>query len=126
MALVSPSVRASTQEQVRAALTRRDRNPAGIVLQVLLLTAILVTLLILFTLLVRLISPAMPVFRDRGVDFLTGTIGSDPDKVGIWPGIYGSFFIGLGILVVSIPLGVAAAIFLEEYAHDRGSTASSS
>ena len=118
MALVSPSVRASTQEQVRAALTRRDRNPAGILLQVLLLTAILVTLLILFTLLVRLISPAMPVFRDRGFDFLTGTIGSDPDKVGIWPGIYGSFFIGLGILAVSIPLGVAAAIFLEEYAHD--------
>ena len=32
-----------------------------------------------------MISPAMPVFRDRGVDFLTGTIGSDPDKVGIWP-----------------------------------------
>ncbi len=118
MALVSPSVRASTQAQVRAALTRRDKNVAGLVLQVVLLAAVLLTLLILFTLLVRLIVPAMPVFRERGFDFITGTIGSSPDKVGIWPGIYGSFFIGVGIIVLAIPLGVAAAIFLEEYAHD--------
>lgn len=118
MALVSPSVRASTQAQVRTSLTRRDRNVAGLVLQVVLLVAVLMTLLILFTLLVRLLVPAMPVFRERGFDFITGTIGSDPDQVGIWPGIYGSFFIGVGIIVLAIPLGVAAAVFLEEYAHD--------
>lgn len=118
MALVSPSVRTSTQEQVRRSLTTRDRNIAGLVLQVVLLLAVMMTLLILFTLLVRLIGPALPVFGDRGTAFLTGTIGSNPDEVGIWPGIYGSFFIGLGILAISIPLGVAAAIYLEEYAHD--------
>jgi phosphate transport system permease protein len=118
MAIVSSSVRSSTQESVRAGLTRRDRNVAGLVLHVLLLLAVLTTLLILFTLLVRLMSPAMPVFRERGFGFLTGTIGSDPDKVGIWPGIYGSFFIGLGIVVIGIPLGIAAAIYLEEYASD--------
>ena len=118
MALVSPSIRNSTQEQVRAAITKRDRNVAGLVLQVVLLAAVLLTLLILFTLLVRLVSPAVPVFRERGVGFLTGTIGSNPDEVGIWPGLYGSFFIGMGILLISIPLGIAAAIYLEEYAHD--------
>ncbi len=118
MALVSPSVRSATQERVRHDLTRRDRNVAGLVLQVLLLLAVLITLLILFTLLVRLVSPAVPVFRERGVGFLTGTIGSDPDKVGIWPGLYGSFFIGLAIILIGIPLGVAAAIYLEEYAID--------
>jgi phosphate transport system permease protein len=118
MALVSPSVRASTQEQVRAGLTRRDKNVAGLILQIVLLIAVLITLLILLTLLVRLVSPAVPVFQERGFGFLTGTIGSSPDEVGIWPGIYGSFFIGLGIIVIAIPLGVAAAIFLEEYAHD--------
>ena len=47
---------------------------------------------------------------------MTTTIGSDPATVGVWPGLYGSFFIGLGVIVVSIPLGVAAAIYLEEYA----------
>ncbi len=118
MALVSPAVRSTTQASVREGLTRRDRNVAGLVLQVLLLLAVLITLLILFTLIVRILVPAVPVFRDRGFGFLTGTIGSDPDKVGIWPGLYGSFFIALGIIVIAIPLGVAAAIYLEEYATD--------
>ena len=48
MALVSPSVRTSTQEQVRRSLTTRDRNIAGLVLQVVLLLAVMMTLLILF------------------------------------------------------------------------------
>jgi phosphate transport system permease protein len=119
MALVSPSVRAATQDNVRASITRRDKNVSGLVLQILLLLAVSVTLLVLFTLLARLFMPAIPVFAERGTGFITGTIGSDPDEVGIWPGIYGSLIIGLGVLVVSIPLGVAAAIYLEEYAKDR-------
>ena len=119
MALVSPSVRAATQAEVRTTLTHRDRNIAGLILQVLLLVAVTVTLLILFTLLVRLVGPAVPVFRERGTGFLTSTIGSDPDTVGIWPGLYGSFFIGMGIIFIGIPLGIAAAIYLEEYALDR-------
>jgi len=119
MALVSPSMREATQANVRAALTRRDKNVSGLVLQVVVLLAVSVTLLILFTLLARLFVPAVPVFQERGVGFLTGTIGSSPDKVGIWPGIYGSFFIGLGVVLLAIPLGVAAAIYLEEYARDR-------
>ena len=119
MALVSPSVRAAPQAEVRTTLTHRDRNIAGLILQALLLLAVTVTLLILFTLLVRLVGPAVPVFRERGTGFLTSTIGSDPDTVGIWPGLYGSFFIGMGIIFIGIPLGIAAAIYLEEYALDR-------
>jgi phosphate transport system permease protein len=118
MALVAPSVRETTTAQVRAALTRRDRNVGGLVLQVLLLLMIISTLLILMILLISLFQPAWPVFRERGFGFLTGTIGSNPDEVGVWPGLYGSFFIGLGIIVIAIPLGLAAAIYLEEYAHD--------
>lgn len=119
MALVSPSVREATQANVRAGLTRRDKNVSGLVLQVVVLLAVSVTLLILFTLLARLFVPAVPVFQERGTGFLTGTIGSSPDKVGIWPGIYGSFIIGLGVVLLAIPMGVAAAIYLEEYARDR-------
>ena len=119
MALVARSVREATRNNVRAGLIRRDRNIAGLALQVLLLVAVTMTLLVLFTLLARLFIPAVPVFSQRGTSFLTDTIGSDPDKVGIWPGIYGSLIIGFGVLVVSIPLGVSAAIYLEEYAKDR-------
>lgn len=119
MALVSPAVRTATQTEVREGLTKRDKNVAGLILQIVLLLAVTTTLLILFTLLARLFVPAVPVFQERGVGFLTATIGSDPDKVGIWPGIYGSFVIGFGVIAISIPMGVSAAIYLEEYAHDR-------
>jgi phosphate transport system permease protein len=117
MSLVTPSIKAITQADVRVGLTKRDRNTAGLVLQFLLLAALATTLLIIFTLLARLLNDAIPLLSDRGTTFLTNTIGSDPDTVGIWPGIYGSFFIGLGVLAISVPLGVAAAVYLEEYAH---------
>ena len=86
---------------------------------VLLLLAIGFTMLVLFVLLAQIVTEAWPVVQNQGLDFITGTIGSNPATIGIWPGLYGSFFIGLGVVVVSIPLGVAAAIYLEEYASSR-------
>jgi ABC-type phosphate transport system permease subunit len=72
---------------VRASLTRRDRDITGFLFATLLLITVSVTLLILFTLVGQVIADAMPVFSDRGTKFLTDTIGSNPTKVGIGPGI---------------------------------------
>lgn len=119
MALVTPIARSGIQSEVRAALTRRDRNVVGLLVQLLMLLSLLTTMLILFTLLGQVLSDAFPLLRVRGTTFLTATIGSDPDTIGIWPGLYGSFFIGLGVLLLSVPLGVGAAIYLEEYADQR-------
>ncbi len=116
MALVSPAAASLTRDQVRDRLTHRDRNIWGVVLQLVLLFSMLFTLLVLFTLLARVFSDAWPVFTERGTDFLTDRIGSDPATIGVWPGLYGSFFIGLGVLLIAIPLGVGASIYLEEYA----------
>ncbi len=117
MALVTPASGADTARSVvGAALTRRDRDVAGTVMLVALLFTVLTTLLVLAALLVRVFADARPEFAEQGVDFVTRTIGSDPAESGIWPGVYGSFFIGLGVLLCAIPLGVAAAIYLEEYA----------
>ncbi|CAN5798700.1 MAG: phosphate ABC transporter permease PstA [Ilumatobacteraceae bacterium] len=120
MALLTPAVGGRTARDVVAArLTSRDRDVKGIVLLVLLLLAAGVTMLVLFVLLTQIIVEAVPVFREQGVDFLTGTIGSDPAAQGIFPGVYGSIAIGLGVVIVAIPLGVGAAIYLEEYASTR-------
>jgi phosphate transport system permease protein len=116
MALVTPTAVAVTRENVQTRLTRRDRDVGGRVLLAVLLIALLGTLLVLFTLLARIVTEAWPVVTGRGAGFLTDSMASTADKTGIWPGLYGSFFIGLGVIVVAIPLGVAAAIFLEEYA----------
>ena len=39
-------------------------------------------------------------------------------RLGCGRAIYGSFFIGLGVVVLAFPLGIGAAIYLEEYARD--------
>jgi len=80
------------------------------------------TLLTLFALLARIVTQAIPALTEKGTGFLTDTIGSEASKVGIWPGLFGSFGIGLGVLVIAVPLGVGAAIYLEEYAKQNAMT----
>ncbi len=41
---------------------------------------------------------------------------------GIWPAIVGTLYLTLGTGVVAVPLGVAAAVYLSEYAPDNGLT----
>jgi phosphate transport system permease protein len=48
--------------------------------------------------------------------FLTKTMSNIPEQAGIRTAILGSFFLILITLLVAFPLGVSAAIFLEEYA----------
>lgn len=117
MALLTPAAAGATaRDVVTARLTRRDRDVKGIVLLILLLLAAGITMLILFVLLSQIVIEAFPVFQEQGLGFVTGTIGSDPAAQGIFPGLYGSIFIGLGVVLVAIPVGIGAAIYLEEYA----------
>lgn len=48
-------------------------------------------------------------------DFLTGYPSRNPEEAGIFPALIGSFLLILIVVTISFPLGVAAAIYLEEY-----------
>ncbi|WP_420144195.1 phosphate ABC transporter permease PstA [Sphingobium sp.] len=48
--------------------------------------------------------------------FLTASDGTDPTQVGIWGAFKGSLLTMLVTLVLSFPIGVATALYLEEYA----------
>ncbi|GIK33605.1 MAG: hypothetical protein AMXMBFR45_16610 [Gammaproteobacteria bacterium] len=48
--------------------------------------------------------------------FFTNGDSREPEMAGIWGGTKGSFFMLLVTLVLSFPLGVSAAIYLEEFA----------
>jgi phosphate transport system permease protein len=102
---------------VRANITRRDRDLAGTLMLVALLATTLFTLLVIAALLAQVIGEGAPLLNHRGVGFVTDPIGSDPDTIGIWSGLYGSIGIGVIVLVAAIPTGIAAAIYLEEYAN---------
>jgi phosphate transport system permease protein len=52
--------------------------------------------------------------------FFTAGASSDPELAGIWSATVGSFFMLLVTLAISFPLGVATAIYLQEFApHNR-------
>lgn len=48
--------------------------------------------------------------------FLTGSDGTDPTQVGIWGALKGSLLTMAVTLLLSFPIGVFAALYLEEYA----------
>jgi phosphate transport system permease protein len=48
--------------------------------------------------------------------FLTGGDSREPEKAGIWGAVVGSFFTLVLTLLLSFPIGVAAAVYLEEFA----------
>ena len=122
MAIVTESQRSITRSEVHQTITRQSKHLPSIALGVTLLIAVSFTLLTLFALLARIVTQAIPALTEKGTGFLTDTIGSEASKVGIWPGLFGSFGIGLGVLVIAVPLGVGAAIYLEEYAKQNTMT----
>ena len=68
-------------------------------------------------------SESLLFFRDEAVDvveFLTGTVWqAQGGTFGIWPLILGTVYVTVVALLVAVPLGLAAAIYLSEYASRR-------
>lgn len=52
----------------------------------------------------------------RTSDFLTANLSRFPERAGIAQGIYGSLVLAAIVVVVAMPLGIATAIYMEEYA----------
>jgi phosphate transport system permease protein len=55
-------------------------------------------------------------------EFLTGLPRDGMRAGGILPAIVGTFYLTIGTAIFSVPLGIAAAIYLSEYAHDTALT----
>lgn len=108
----------TTTEIVQRALRRGRTDVAGQIFQMLLLFALLISLLFLVVLLFDIVSKAIPTFQERGSDVVTGTVSSLPERAGVSQGISGSLFLVAFVVVIAFPLGIGAAIYLEEYAAD--------
>lgn len=55
-------------------------------------------------------------------EFLTALPRDGMRAGGIWPALVGTVYLTLGTAVVAVPLGIAAAIYLSEYAKDNAVT----
>jgi phosphate transport system permease protein len=77
--------------------------------------AIGVLLIALIALLVDVLTKGVPWLD---IDFLTGVPSRRAASAGILPALVGSLEIGLMTGLISFPIGIGAAIYLEEYARD--------
>lgn len=108
----------STKRAVERALRGRRADVGGRAFQGLLLLTLLISLGVLVVLLWTTWNTAQPVFAERGWDFVRSDVSSLASRAGVWQGIVGSLILAGFVVVVALPLGVAAAIYLEEYARD--------
>lgn len=110
----------ASPELVRARLTGHRFDAAGFFFRLLLLAAMFMTLMLLALLLFDVVSGGWSILSTRLGDFLTGRLAITASRAGISQGLRGTFFIGVFVVLIAFPLGVGAAIYLEEYApHSR-------
>ena len=97
----------------------RSRARLGeVAFQGVLLLSLLVALAILFILLADVLTRGLPVFTERGTDFLTSEYSSRPQAAGVRDALIGSLGLAAIVSFVAFPVGIATAIYLEEYAPD--------
>ena len=91
---------------------------SGIIFRISLLIGLGLGILILGAVLWDVIGDGTGYLFNRGWDFITGNASSRASSYGIFEGLRGTFWIGVFVIVFSFPLGIGAAIYLEEYARD--------
>ena len=80
---------------------------AGLIL-ISLITVIPIILIVVF-----IFVQGAPAFS---WEFLTSMPSNGMKSGGLWPAIIGTFYLTLGTAIFSVPLGIAAAIYIAEYA----------
>ena len=108
-----------TQQVVRRQLSGRKADLSGRLFEGGLLLTLLISLLLLLALLIDVFGVGWSVIQDRGSDFLSSNLSSLPSRAGVRQGIIGSLMLMAFVVVLAFPLGIASAIYIEEYAPDN-------
>ena len=116
MSAIAPTTQ--VRSTVELALRGSKRDVAGRVFQAGLLLSLFLSLLILIVLLASALADAWPVLSTRAGDFVTSNVSRLDTRAGVRQGIVGSLILIGFVAVVAMPMGVAAAIYLQEYARD--------
>jgi phosphate transport system permease protein len=110
--------RAAVERQLRGT----GRDVRGAIFSALLLSTLVISLGVLVVLLTDVARRGLPVFADRGTDFLATGYSTIPSRAGVGQALLGSGLLMAFVLLVAFPIGIGAAIYLEEYARDSRST----
>ena len=115
----TPRAQAMTgAEVVRRAIEGGRTDWRSVAFEGLLVLLLVLTLGVLAWLLAVVFINGVPVLAERGVDFLVSPLASRPAEAGVGQAISGSLYLMLFVALISFPLGIGAAVYLEEYEHD--------
>lgn len=103
---------------VELALRGRRADVRGRTFQAALLLTLLLALAFLIILLWTTWTKAYPVFQERGLGFATSSLSALPGSAGVRQGLTGSLILIAFVALIALPLGIAASIYLQEYARD--------
>jgi phosphate transport system permease protein len=90
------------------------REAIGKLFEYLFLIGLLIGLFVLALLVLNILHDGLARLLTPG--FLIETPSHFADRGGIRPAIIGSLYLGLIVILVAVPIGVGAALYLEEYA----------
>lgn len=99
-------------------LESRGADIRGSLFRFAIAGTLFISLLIIAVLLLDVVTDGWGQLSTRLGPFLQGTLRSRSidDQLGVHQGLYGSFWIAVFVAVIAFPTGIAAAIYLEEYA----------
>jgi phosphate transport system permease protein len=111
-----------TTSRVEETLQGDHRDIGGSIFAGILLFALIASLAVLLLLFWSVAQRGVPLLAERGLNFLTDGPSAAPSRAGIGPALFGSVVMMGIVAIVAFPLGVAAAVYLEEYARDTKMT----
>jgi phosphate transport system permease protein len=114
---MSTSTLEYTRESVQQAVSTgrsRDRNPQSLIFLVLLWFSLFFGVMVLLVLIVNTVIDGAPRFDSALITGYDSTLF--PERTGFRAGILGTLWLMLTTAVMAVPLGIAAALYLEEFA----------
>lgn len=117
MALTNPRF---TRTAVESRLVGRRSDTTGAAFHLLLLACLVVVLGTLVALIGSVSGEGIATLSARGTSgFLTAPFSIRPERTGVYQGIVGTVTCAVIVTVLAFPIGVASAVYLEEYAGDN-------
>lgn len=99
------------------------RNPFEKVIMLALWACALISLTTTILIVVTLFEETFHFFSEVSFgEFFGGTTwtpGYEPEHFGVWPLVFGTLNVLIWSLLIALPLGLAAALYMSEYAHPR-------
>ncbi len=108
----------ATRAEVARSLTGRRRDVRETLFSVVLLLTLIIALAVLIVLLFNVARTGIPLLMDEGDRVLGNDYSALPQNAGIRSGLIGSIYLMIFVVILAVPLGIGAAIYMEEYARD--------